>query len=308
MLEQRAARPQRADAGRPEHLVARERHEVDAQRLHVHRAVRHALRRVKEHERPGLVGRARDLLDGIDRHQHVRDVHEPDELDASVLEQARQGRAIQLAVVRDRQIADLDPALLAQHVPGHQVRVMFHLGEQDRVAGLEARARPAVRDEVDRLGAVAREHDLARRRGVDEPRDPATRVLVGGGRLLGDPVDPAMDVGVVGRVVAIHRQQNFVGLLRRRGAVEVDQRLVARLAEDRELGAHRPRIEPAHRGGRDRPARMTMHHVRYPIFFWIASRSCSRTLSSVIRSITGAKNPSTIRRGACGRGSPRAIR
>ena len=37
-----------------------------------------------------------------------------DELDASVLEQARQGGPIQLAVIGDRQVTDLDSALLAQ--------------------------------------------------------------------------------------------------------------------------------------------------------------------------------------------------
>ena len=47
-LEQLAAAPQGAGAGRAAQLVAGEREEVGAQRLHVDRAVRHGLRAVHQ--------------------------------------------------------------------------------------------------------------------------------------------------------------------------------------------------------------------------------------------------------------------
>ena len=54
-LEQLPARPERTGAGGPEHLVARERVEVGADRLHVDRHVRHGLGAVDEDERAGRV-------------------------------------------------------------------------------------------------------------------------------------------------------------------------------------------------------------------------------------------------------------
>ena len=59
-----------------------------------------------------------------------------------------------------------------------------------------ARPREAVRDEVDPLGGVAREDDLARSAGVEERADALARRLVGVGRPLAQLVDAAVDVGV----------------------------------------------------------------------------------------------------------------
>ena len=66
-----AAAPQHADAGRAEHLVARKGHEINIQRLHVHRHVRHSLARVQQHQRAGLVRRVRQLAHGVDGPQHI---------------------------------------------------------------------------------------------------------------------------------------------------------------------------------------------------------------------------------------------
>ena len=64
-LEQLAPGPQRADAGRSEHLVRGDRDEVGVPVLHVDREVRHGLARVDEHRarppraRRGRAGRCR---------------------------------------------------------------------------------------------------------------------------------------------------------------------------------------------------------------------------------------------------------
>ena len=52
--------------------------------------------------------------------------------------------------------------------------MVFELAEQDAVAGLELRARPALRDEVDPLGRAADEDDLVLL-PADELRDAAAR-------------------------------------------------------------------------------------------------------------------------------------
>ena len=54
-VEQCLAAPQHADAGRPAHLVAAEREEVGAPRLHVGDVVRHVLAAVDDGERAGRV-------------------------------------------------------------------------------------------------------------------------------------------------------------------------------------------------------------------------------------------------------------
>src|SRR5262249_50715959 len=75
----------------------------------------------------------------------------------------------------------------------------------------------------------------------------AARAWVGGGRLLGDRVYAAMDVGVVLAVVAIHRLEHGTRLLRGGRTVEVMERLRARRREDRKVLAHPARVEAARR-------------------------------------------------------------
>ena len=57
-----------ADAVRPEHLVAREPEEIDAERVHVDRQMGDGLRRVDEHGHAGRVRRLDPLLDAARRH------------------------------------------------------------------------------------------------------------------------------------------------------------------------------------------------------------------------------------------------
>ena len=78
----------------------------------------------------------------------------------------------QLAALVDLQVAQLRAALAAQHLPGHDVRVVLHLRDQHRVAGADVRPAPGVGDEVDRLGHVLRE-DRRLRLGADEGGDPS---------------------------------------------------------------------------------------------------------------------------------------
>ena len=88
------------------------------------------------------------------------------------------------------------------------------------------------------FGRVARPDDLGRFGRVDEARDLRARPFEGVGRALGELVDAAMNVGVVGRVVVDERVDDGLRLLRRRGRVEVDEPLAARrrLREDRKVG------------------------------------------------------------------------
>ena len=69
---------------------------------------------------------------------------------------------VELAFVVDRHDAERRPGLLANELPRDDVGVVLHPGEHDLVARPEVGAAPALGDEVDALGAAAREDHLAR--------------------------------------------------------------------------------------------------------------------------------------------------
>ena len=166
--------------------------------------------------------------------EHVGHRGEGEELGA--VEQAVEVGEVELVVARERHPAHLDAALGGEDVPRHDVGVVLHLGDQDRVALAQVVARPRVREQVDRLGDVLGEDDLV---GAGAPRNRATlaRGFVRRGGLLRDGVDAPVDVGVVGAVVLVHRVDDRGGLLRRRRGVEVDETLAVDLPfEDREVG------------------------------------------------------------------------
>ena len=255
-----AWRPQRADAARTAHLVGGERDEVGVPRLHVGGDVRHVLARVDEHERVVGVGGVGERADVVDRAEHVR--HRGDREQARAVEQLVEIGEIELVVGGHRDPAELDAALGREHVPRHDVGVVLHVREHDRVAGAQVGARPRVRDEVDGLGRVAHEHDLRLGAGADETGDLAARELVGGGGFLGDRVDAAVDVGVVVPVAVVHRVEHGERLLRRRRGVEVRDALAVDLAlEQRKVALDRGDVERVH-GPRRLPPRGTRRSPR----------------------------------------------
>ncbi len=108
--------------------------------------------------------------------------------------------------------------------------MVLHLGDDDLVAWPDAvgRRRPGqhVRHQVECLGGVLGEDDLVPVRGADERGDFVARALVERGRLLRQHVDAPVHVGVVQLVVIVERLEDRARFLRRRRAVEVDQRAV----------------------------------------------------------------------------------
>ena len=250
LLEQRLAGPERADAGRAAHLVGGERDEVGVPGLHVGGDVRDVLARVDQHERVVGVRGVGERADLVDRAEHVR--HRRDREEPGAVEQLVEVGEVEPEVVGHRDPAQLDAALGGEHVPRDDVGVVLHVREHDGVAGAQVGAGPGVGDEVDRLGRVAGEHDLRRRAGADERGDLAARELVGGGRLFGDRVHAAVDVGVVVPVAVVHGVEDGERLLRRRRGVEVRDALAVHLAlEEREVALDRGDVERAHAGTRN---------------------------------------------------------
>src|SRR5215204_7478139 len=101
---------------------------------------------------------------------------------------------IELAVVGETHALDASIFLFGEKLPWYEVGVMIHRGHDDEIAGLDVAAPPCLRDQVDRLGRIANEDDLACRCRIDEVGHHMPGRLVLRCRSLGEVVDAAMDV------------------------------------------------------------------------------------------------------------------
>ena len=153
-----------------------------------------------------------------------------DELDLAGGQEPVELVELQHALVVDADDLEVRADLLAEHVPGHEVRVVLHLRDDDRVAGADVRAPPRVRDEVDGLGRVLRE-DRRARRPVQPRRDAVARALEQLGRLRRQRVDAAMNGPAMVLVVVVHRVEHRPRRLRCRGGIEVDDALAVQRGE-----------------------------------------------------------------------------
>ena len=245
---------------------------------------------------PAACARGTIVVERRDRADRVRDVRERDQLHAG--EQRVEVVEHQHAVAVGRDVAQLGAGLGGQQLPRHEVGVVLELGGEDRVARSEVRQTPRERDQVDRLGRVARPDDLFGVRRVHETRDLRARRFEVLGRTRGQFVDAAVDVGVVVLVVVNERIDDRPRLLRGRRRVEVDQPLAARrpLAQDREVGDDLRLFGVG--GGDHAPSSVASSILRSS-----AVRISSRSDSPGKREMTGSKKPSVMRRSA----SPRAI-
>ena len=133
-VEELGARPEAADPGGPEHLVAGETDEVGVPLAHVDGEVRDGLRGVDEDLRPRGVRGVGERPDLVDRAEHVR--HRGDGEQPGAVEETVEVGEVEAVVGGQRDPAQLDAALGGEDVPRHDVGVVLHLREHDGVAGL----------------------------------------------------------------------------------------------------------------------------------------------------------------------------
>ena len=122
-----------ADAGGTVHLVAAEGEEVAVYLLHIDGDVGCALGAVDHHGHVVGVGDAYHLLYGVDGAQHIADMADADDAGARG-EEALILVEEQLAALVDGYDLDHDAALACLELPGHDVGVVLHDGDDDLVA------------------------------------------------------------------------------------------------------------------------------------------------------------------------------
>ena len=117
--------------------------------------------------------------------------------------------------------------------------MVFHLGDENRIARLQQVAAKAVGHQVDAFGGALDEHHLFRRDGVDKARRLFPHRFHLLSRLSAQGVNAAMHRGIA---VAIEIQlavDHHLRFLRAGGAVEIGQRLAVHLTrQQREIAAH----------------------------------------------------------------------
>ena len=134
-------------------------------------------------------------------------------------------------------------AAFAGELPRHDVRVVFHLADEDFVARAEALT-VARSDEIDRLGGAAHEDDFLAPRGMDELPHLVARGFVGLGCALAQKMHAAVNIGVERGVVMRLAVDHAVRLLTGGRVVEIDQRLAMHmLVQDGEILAQPLHIE-----------------------------------------------------------------
>ena len=180
------------------------------------------------------------------------------------LQRPGQGLQVEESIVGHADVDQLSPDLLGEHLPGHQVAVVLHFGDDDAVAWPHVGPAPRVGHQIDGLRGVAGEDYAVAVWRVDERGDLVSRGFVGGGRLLAQRVYAPVDVGVVGAVELVHCLDHRPRFLGRGGVVQVGQWLAVDFAgQRREVGPHDERVKLC--GGRHAsPPRRRLVHTAIP--------------------------------------------
>lgn len=184
------------------------------------------LRRIDNRGHTILAGERAHFLGGIDRAEGVGDVGEAQESNPAAAQFALQLREVEQAPVPiDGEVVELRAVTLRGNLPRHHVAVMLHLCQENRVAGFEKSAAPAVGNQVNALGRAACENDFLVAGGMNEFGHLGPGGLKGRCRPVAELMNPAMHVAVVPQIKIAHRLNDRHRFLARGGIVEIHQRL-----------------------------------------------------------------------------------
>jgi hypothetical protein len=122
---------------------------VDVEVAHVGGVMRDPLRAVGHDNRAALVREPREQLTSLIVPSELLQVHDGDDLHPPAAQDLLVLLDQQLPAVVHRDDAKLRARLLTDDLPGHDVRVMLHRGDDDFVAALQISPTVRRRDQVD---------------------------------------------------------------------------------------------------------------------------------------------------------------
>src|SRR5919109_1133010 len=141
-----------------------------------------------------------------------------------------------MSFFRDSHIFQLGAFFSGEELPGHNVAVMFHLGQHYAITETDVWPAPGVRDQIDRFSSSPYEDYLCWVFRIDQFRDSLASVFVCGCSFFADLVDPAEHVRVVFVIVPVQGLNDLNWFLGCCGVVEIDERFSVHLAaEDWEI-------------------------------------------------------------------------
>ena len=147
--------------------MAGESVKVAVQILYVHIPVGGGLSAVQQYPRTHSMSLGDDAFYRVDGTQGIGDVHHGHQL--GVFRQQRlECSQVQFGIIRNRDDLEVGTGLLCHQLPGHDVGVMLHGGDNNVVTGLEKGPTVAVRHQVDAFGGAAGPDNLVAARGVDK--------------------------------------------------------------------------------------------------------------------------------------------
>ena len=217
--------------------------EIAIQFRHIHRNMGNGLGPVEQHRNAVTVRQFHNLRHRVNRTQSVGLVNDRDQLGA-VVEQAFVLVQQQFAVIIDGNNPQPRPLFLSQDLPGDNVGVMLHSGDDDFIAGANLLAAPGLRHQVDALGSAAHKDDFPVGGGVEQLARLFPGPFVGVSSPLAEGVHAAVDIGVFVGVVVDQRVDDRLGFLAGGGVVQIDQRLaVDGLLQDGKVRPDAGRVE-----------------------------------------------------------------
>ena len=217
--------------------MGRECIEVTAQGLNVRLEVGHRLGAIHQGQYPlffRLFNQGRNWVDGAQRVGHVGDRQHP----GALVQQAVERIQIQLALRCHLDGHNPGTGALGHHLPGHNVGVVFHVADQNLIAGFQARGQ-AIGHQVDGFGGASGPDDFSGAGRVQKLAHGFPGAFKRSRRTITQGMGATVHIGVHLAVIAIHGIQHGLWLLRRRAVVQIHQRLpVDLLIENREVTAN----------------------------------------------------------------------
>ena len=164
------------------------------------------------------MGEVDDALHWHDGAQHVGDMRDGDQLGA-VTQKLFEGLHTEFALISDRCDFQHQSFFIAHHLPRHDVGMVFHLGDDNFVAGVERTPPMGCGNQIDRFGGVPGENDFLAAFRIEKGLNLIARAFIGIGRAFAQIVSPAMHIGVFGLIDGAHGIDHLARFLGRRRAV-----------------------------------------------------------------------------------------